>query len=237
MRCWGDSGQGFLGNGDFWTTYWTPQYVNLGNQGGSAYAKETASMGHHSCTIMTDDALKCWGEAGNGQLGHGVHDGWHSNPFLAVMNGTPIEITAGFHHGCAIMDDFSVSCWGDNSYGQVGNNASGQFPLPSDQDVGYPTHIPLPPGRTAVGMSTGGLSSCVILDNGSGMCWGYHSGGRLGLGIDVDSDEPAWVNLSTNRHGYLTERDHDGDGILSICLLYTSPSPRDQRGSRMPSSA
>ena len=26
-------------------------------------------------------------------------------------------------------------------------------------------------------------------------------------------------------------------GLLQICLLYTSPSPRDQRGSRMPSSA
>ena len=26
-------------------------------------------------------------------------------------------------------------------------------------------------------------------------------------------------------------------GVLNICLLYTSPSPRDQRGSRMPSSA
>ena len=26
-------------------------------------------------------------------------------------------------------------------------------------------------------------------------------------------------------------------GILKACLLYTSPSPRDQRGSRMPSSA
>ena len=25
--------------------------------------------------------------------------------------------------------------------------------------------------------------------------------------------------------------------LLLICLLYTSPSPRDQRGSRMPSSA
>ena len=25
--------------------------------------------------------------------------------------------------------------------------------------------------------------------------------------------------------------------LMSICLLYTSPSPRDQRGSRMPSSA
>ena len=26
-------------------------------------------------------------------------------------------------------------------------------------------------------------------------------------------------------------------GLLRFCLLYTSPSPRDQRGSRMPSSA
>ena len=27
------------------------------------------------------------------------------------------------------------------------------------------------------------------------------------------------------------------DVMVSLCLLYTSPSPRDQRGSRMPSSA
>ena len=26
-------------------------------------------------------------------------------------------------------------------------------------------------------------------------------------------------------------------GMINFCLLYTSPSPRDQRGSRMPSSA
>ena len=30
---------------------------------------------------------------------------------------------------------------------------------------------------------------------------------------------------------------HSGDDALIGCLLYTSPSPRDQRGSRMPSSA
>ena len=28
-----------------------------------------------------------------------------------------------------------------------------------------------------------------------------------------------------------------GAGLTNFCLLYTSPSPRDQRGSRMPSSA
>ena len=30
---------------------------------------------------------------------------------------------------------------------------------------------------------------------------------------------------------------HDVCGKAKTCLLYTSPSPRDQRGSRMPSSA
>ena len=30
---------------------------------------------------------------------------------------------------------------------------------------------------------------------------------------------------------------HGGMDVVSACLLYTSPSPRDQRGSRMPSSA
>ena len=33
------------------------------------------------------------------------------------------------------------------------------------------------------------------------------------------------------------QKSYNGVAIISNCLLYTSPSPRDQRGSRMPSSA
>ena len=36
---------------------------------------------------------------------------------------------------------------------------------------------------------------------------------------------------------YLSAFSHSGLARLVVCLLYTSPSPRDQRGSRMPSSA
>ena len=32
-------------------------------------------------------------------------------------------------------------------------------------------------------------------------------------------------------------KDLEQNRFLDVCLLYTSPSPRDQRGSRMPSSA
>ena len=381
MRCWGDAGQGFLGNNDFWWEYWVPQYVSLGDNGGASYAVETSSWGHHSCTIMIDDAIKCWGEAGHGQLGHGVHGGFHSDPIgVASLNGTPVEIAAGFHHTCSIMDDYSLYCWGDNFYGQVGNNGTLGG---ADEDVGYPTHIPLPHNRTAIAVNLGGNSGCTILDNGSGMCWGlndqgqlgdgtqtdrnvptpitaipanrtlaalavstqttcaildngravcwglndvgqfgdgtftnstsasyvslpanrtaiaidsgrehacailddnsawcwgknldgqlgdnttnwsnvpvpvagnhsfsaistgyyhtcgiltnasvycwgYHGGGRLGIGIDVDADEPAWVNLTSGAaglHGYLGERDHDGDGILSIFDQTPYPPP------------
>ena len=45
-----------------------------------------------------------------------------------------------------------------------------------------------------------------------------------------------WVFLPHSKTGLHPEEETIAD-ILKACLLYTSPSPRDQRGSRMPSSA
>ena len=52
----------------------------------------------------------------------------------------------------------------------------------------------------------------------------------------VEKTNQEWQQILTQDQYYIlrqagTERPH------SSCLLYTSPSPRDQRGSRMPSSA
>ena len=50
--------------------------------------------------------------------------------------------------------------------------------------------------------------------------------------IELDRRRPGQSRLTTQRD------EADQVEILSgVCLLYTSPSPRDQRGSRMPSSA
>ena len=53
------------------------------------------------------------------------------------------------------------------------------------------------------------------------------------LVIDIESDHNTQETARRVTKMYLTEV----FGGRYICLLYTSPSPRDQRGSRMPSSA
>ena len=65
--------------------------------------------------------------------------------------------------------------------------------------------------------------------------------GCLG-GDDGGGDPVTEPNDGGDGTGDPTFADSDGDGIYDVidqcaCLLYTSPSPRDQRGSRMPSSA
>ena len=46
-----------------------------------------------------------------------------------------------------------------------------------------------------------------------------------------------WIMYLTNADGLITKMRIKNGDLMSNCLLYTSPSPRDQRGSRMPSSA
>ena len=76
-------------------------------------------------------------------------------------------------------------------------------------------------------------------------------GGASGLGIAVDASKRGYRTLLLEKYDYgkgtssrSTKLIHggvrylqNGDITLVICLLYTSPSPRDKRQSRMPSSA
>ena len=69
--------------------------------------------------------------------------------------------------------------------------------------------------------------------------------GKTGLvfGIANDKSIAAAIASQLNDQGaqmgftHLPDRDPDRPKMFNRCLLYTSPSPRDQRGSRMPSSA
>jgi len=90
---------------------------------------------HHTCAILDNLSIKCWGSNNAGQLGLGdtsnrgdlTTDGLGHREMgdnLPVVNlgagRTARGITAGESHTCALLDNFSVKCWGKNESGQLG---------------------------------------------------------------------------------------------------------------------
>ena len=85
-----------------------------------------------------------------------------SDPLLVDNLGsgrTAVAIGSGRSHACAILDNGSVSCWGDGGYGQLGHGGTSWKNNPTLTNS-------LGTGRTAVALSSGEYHTCAILDNG-----------------------------------------------------------------------
>jgi alpha-tubulin suppressor-like RCC1 family protein len=113
--------------------------VNLG----TGKTAVTISAGQfHTCAILNDASVKCWGYNAYGQLGvsgtldRGDGPGEMGDNLPAVDLGagkSAVAISAGWDHTCALLNDGSVKCWGYNGYGQLGRGDT--FPrggLPTD---------------------------------------------------------------------------------------------------------
>ena len=232
--CWGANTHGQLGNGVSLTggeTYQNsvPEPITIIPQNRDLVA--IAAGQAHVCGILDNGSVVCWGSGIQGQLGDGTHSHNSTTPrYVSLPAGkTATSITAGLRHNCAILDDHSSWCWGNNSNGQIGDGTYIDFSFGSmnnsSANPNTPVAVSMPAGVEFATISAGNFHTCAIATNGSVWCWGRHTNGQLGLGwiggSYVDSDVPAWVNLSGESagpwaHAALGERDHDGDGILSI---------------------
>lgn len=116
--------------------------VNLGT---GRTVKFAAAAGMHTCAILDNDNVKCWGFNLNGELGLGVGAGDprgslgdqpnEMGDYLPVVNlgagRTVKSLIAGYGHNCAILENDSIKCWGDSYYGQLGlgdKNYRGDIP-------------------------------------------------------------------------------------------------------------
>ncbi len=233
--CWGINGAGELGKGNT---------ANVGDGAGEmgsalvsvnfgfSYATQLSASVEHTCAVLATGALKCWGYNGDGQLGVAGHHGMSASqmgtnlPAVALGTGrTAKAVAAGRKHTCAILDNNTVKCWGDNSYGQLGygDTTSRVFPNLGNSLA----TVDLGAGRTAKAISAGGFHTCVILDNGVLKCWGFNASGQLGYdstsNVGDQSDEmgdnlPA-VNLGAGRTAKIVSASQRADLGFTCAVL------------------
>ena len=111
--------------------------------GSGRTAKMVSAGVHHTCAILDDDTLKCWGNNGNGQLGIG---GLTSSNSVDFGSGRTVKsASAGGYHTCAVLSDESTWCWGSNSNGEVGEGSiTSTFFLPSEVRFSSSSSTPSP---------------------------------------------------------------------------------------------
>ena len=164
----------------------------------------------------------------HGQLGNGGAPFKQNTPVLVSSFGsgrTALAISAGGMHTCAILDNGLVSCWGAGTsqggggdYGQLGNGGSTGSAVPTLTSS-------LGTGRTAVALSSGGVHTCAVLDNGQVSCWGYGDPGQLGNGGTTNKRTPTPTSsLGTNRTVMMLTVTE----TVMACTIQLMPSRRTQ---------
>jgi alpha-tubulin suppressor-like RCC1 family protein len=217
VKCWGSNLLGQMGDG---TT--TDRSMPVAVSGLSEEAQSVLVGIHHTCALLENNALYCWGSDSSGQLGDGI-DSLSMTPVdVTGLQSGVTQVGTGKQNTCAVVNN-SVMCWGNNRKYQLGDGTPTNRPAPTpvinlsgtlisavdsgtDQscavidggvqcwgDANFsPTHISGLSGGVT-SLSVSNLHACAI-QNGAAFCWGDNSHGQLGNGSLTSSDMPVAVS-------------------------------------------
>lgn len=159
VRCWGDNryGQvGLPGSGKL-----PPTAVP-----GLSHVAQIAAGAQSTCARLDDGKVLCWGKPMG--AGDAPDAGPPEEPFIPRpvpgldRPARQIAMSPSGHHACALLDDATVSCWGDNSSGQLGDGTTR-----SRTRAAPVARLFSKAQRVAAGVE----HSCALTDNGV-FCWG-----------------------------------------------------------------
>ncbi len=170
ISCWGSNESGQLGNGSFVQST-SPVQVALGSAGA---ATAVSNGDRHTCAIAGGGAW-CWGAAASWQLGNGSTTN-QARPVQAQLQSgaAPVAVAAGAAHSCAVPTSPAAAlwCWGDNSFGQATNDATGGV-------VQRPAAVALA-GVSPIGVAAGSEHTCVVDGpTGAATCFGANDASQL----------------------------------------------------------
>jgi alpha-tubulin suppressor-like RCC1 family protein len=199
LACWGNGMQGQLGNGgtnDIGDDEALSAANSIITMPGGKRAVSVSTGNDHTCVILDDGKVTCWGFAGQGRLGNGANAGNVLSPPAPVAlpaPGTALSVAAGGSHTCALLTNRQISCWGLNNDGQIGLGTNIDQLVP-----GAP--VRLPRNEPAAAIATGNDHTCALLAGDDVACWGSNQSGRSGYNsppVIGDNETPAQQGIVT----------------------------------------
>ena len=171
---WGDAIHGDLGDNGSETYDAVP--VQVADPTGTSHLTGVAAVAagdSFSLALKSDGTVWAWGYNEYGQCGPNA-SGQSSNLPVQVGSLTGlVAIAAGGYHGLALKNDGTVWAWGENFYGELGDDS---------------TTISSTPVRVSglsgiVAIAGGQYHSLAVKDDGTVWAWGYNEYGQLGNGM------------------------------------------------------
>ncbi|KAJ1488449.1 regulator of chromosome condensation 1/beta-lactamase-inhibitor protein II, partial [Baffinella frigidus] len=128
VKCWGYNDSARLGDGTG-TDRRDGTPVDVVGLVGKAVAV-AGGKGAHTCVLMEDGSIKCWGYNINGQLGDDTKSVRATPVDVVGLGGKAVAVAVGGDSTCALMvkgvrtEDGSLKCWGGNDAGQLGDGTN-----------------------------------------------------------------------------------------------------------------
>jgi alpha-tubulin suppressor-like RCC1 family protein len=177
VRCWGYGYSGQLGSG-------LADHTSIPIAVSGLAGASTITFGLiHACALMPGNTVACWGRNESGQLGNGSGPDTIGTPAAVPGLAGVSFIAAGDEHTCAVLGGGAVSCWGDNTYGELGDGTT----------IPPATPVAVQGLSGAIAVAAGSAHTCALLGDGTVRCWGWNADGQLGDGTITDSPTPVAV--------------------------------------------
>ena len=180
VKCWGSNSFGELGD-----TSLTQRLIPTDVSGLSSGVIAIAAGMSHTCALTNAGAVKCWGSNSSGQLGDSSTSPRNIPVAVSGLSSGVMAIAAGSSFTCALTISGGIKCWGDNAFGQLGDNST------------TPRNTPVTVSGLSANVITiaaGGGHACALTSAGAVKCWGSNGNAQLGDNSKTSRNTPVDVS-------------------------------------------
>lgn len=198
---WGSNNYGQLGDNSIGINRLVPVRVTTSGILAGKTLVSCALGSSFGLALCSDGDVAAWGANFSGQLGNNsTNDSLVPVPIntsagVSALHGKRVvAVAAGSNHALALSSDGTVTAWGDNYSGQLGNNSTNDslVPIPVNTSAG----VSALHGKRVVAIAAGSSHSLALCSDGTLAAWGANSSGQLGNNSTPPRSVPVAVNIA-----------------------------------------